>query len=776
MTEHPLTNFTTLRVRAGLEIADVEREFAVDSGVARAWEDGTERVPARVLGALKGLANHARHPELPLPNPSPTVLTPDHASSRRAIECDCFPFEFFSDLAEVESWRKELHRPIYHIHKWWAQRLGSVFRAILLGSLSSESADVRELFYKAARFPDATVFDPFMGSGTTIGEALKLGARAIGRDINPVAHFLVKNALAEHPRSKILQTYHEIEQDVSDRLKHYYKAETAEGFLDVLYYFWVKVVECPACASEVDLFSNYVFARHAYARKYPSAHAICPNCGDIHQTRYDAQHVACGCGFEFDPQNGPARGAKARCDECTHEFKIVDAIKRTEAPPRHRLYAKQVLLPSGQRAYLRATEADEALYREAADALKALGAAYPSVAISPGYNTNQARNYNYLFWHQMFNERQLLCLSILSSRIAAISDEHLRNLFACLFSGMLEFNNLFTSFKGEGTGAVRHMFAHHVLKPERVPLEANVWGTPKNTGSFSTLFEGRLKRALDYADRPFEIRLDSTGKSHKVYGLSDSIGYKIADDFEGFRGQRVYLSCGDSSCTDIPDRSLDLIVTDPPFFDNVHYSELADFFHVWQRYILTKRAAGTNESTRSDAEVQSTKAETFTSRLAGVFKECERVLRDDGLMVFTYHHSRAEGWQSLLEAIGSAKFEVSAVQPIKAEMSVAMPKLQAAEPIDLDIIVVCRKRTKSDTRKEEADWINAVHAAAARQVSRFKAAHRRLSRNDVRVIVTSQALKVLSGIGDTMREVSLLESATVRLENIIDQLHLSQLS
>ncbi len=197
---------------------------------------------------------------------------------------------------------------------------------------------------------------------------------------------------------------------------------------------------------------------------------------------------------------------------------------------------------------------------------------------------------------------------------------------------------------------------------------------------------------------------------------------------------------------------------------------------MWQRYILTKRAAGTNESTRSDAEVQSTKAETFTSRLAGVFKECERVLRDDGLMVFTYHHSRAEGWQSLLEAIGSAKFEVSAVQPIKAEMSVAMPKLQAAEPIDLDIIVVCRKRTKSDTRKEEADWINAVHAAAARQVSRFKAAHRRLSRNDVRVIVTSQALKVLSGIGDTMREVSLLESATVRLENIIDQLHLSQLS
>ena len=50
---------------------------------------------------------------------------------------------------------------------------------------------------------------------------------------------------------------------------------------------------------------------------------------------------------------------------------------------------------------------------------------------------------------------------------------------------------MFASYKGEGTGAVRHMFAHHILKPERVPLEANLWGTPKSSGSFSTMFEGQ---------------------------------------------------------------------------------------------------------------------------------------------------------------------------------------------------------------------------------------------------------------------------------------------
>ena len=50
------------------------------------------------------------------------------------IESDEFPFEFLSPLAERESWRKEVHRPIYHVHKWWAKRLGSVFRGILLGA------------------------------------------------------------------------------------------------------------------------------------------------------------------------------------------------------------------------------------------------------------------------------------------------------------------------------------------------------------------------------------------------------------------------------------------------------------------------------------------------------------------------------------------------------------------------------------------------------------------------------------------------------------------
>ena len=99
------------------------------------------------------------------------------ATNGTLIESDEFPFEFLSQLAERESWRKEIHRPIYHVHKWWAKRLGSVFRGILLGCELPESASLATEFYRSHAFADRTVFDPFMGSGTTIGELISSDSR-----------------------------------------------------------------------------------------------------------------------------------------------------------------------------------------------------------------------------------------------------------------------------------------------------------------------------------------------------------------------------------------------------------------------------------------------------------------------------------------------------------------------------------------------------------------------------------------------------------------------
>ncbi len=686
-------------------------------------------------------------PLFPTSQEPPTTLeTPSQAV--RAIEDESFPFERLSDIAEIESWRKEISRPNYHIHKWWAQRLGSVFRGIVIGAFAPQGSSVLDLFYSPVRLHNVTVFDPFMGSGTTIGETLKMGGRAIGRDINPVAYFLVRNSLSLPRLEELAKTFREIQRDVASEIGLYYQARLPNGRkAQVLYYFWVKQVACPSCEQAVDLFSSYIFAQHAYPKQYPDARSLCPTCGAVNAARYDAQLITCGCCHQaFDPSAAPARGTKAHCPKCSEAFAILKAVRRKAEPPSHRLYAKLVLTNSGEKIYLPADDFDRDLYEEAKRKLDKRAHDFPLVGIQPGYNTNQVLNYGYKYWHQFFNARQLLCLSILAERIRNISDERQREVFCCLFSGVLEFNNMFTSFKGEGTGAVRHMFYHHILKPERTPLEANAWGTPKSSGSFSTLFETRIVRAFDYCENPFELRPVRNGtlvSSEKVYELSLPLFHCIASSFAQFvEGASVYLSCGDSAYTDLATESVDAVITDPPFFDNVHYSQLADFFYVWQRHILGEREYNAGRTTRSEAEVQQSNPDVFVERLAGVWRECNRVLKRDGVLIFTYHHSRREGWRCLLASLLKAGFAVVRAHPIKSEMSVATPKHQARDPIDLDMIFVCRKKNARPPAPRMA--LQRVVAEASKeaqgQLDRLRNTGRIPGRGDIRVILMAQVV------------------------------------
>ena len=409
----------------------------------------------------------------------------------RIIETDNFPFEFLSKLAERESWRKEIHRPIYHIHKWWANRLGSVFRGILLGAILPDGSDFEREFYKTHSEPGLTVFDPFMGSGTTVGEAHKLGLTALGRDINPVAVQSVRTALGPMERDALLDAFDGLERGVGQDIKGLYRSRDSKGRLcDVLYFFWVMQVPCVSCRASVDLFPSWVIARNAYPDRKPEVQVLCPGCGHVFPSANGHTLAQCGnCGCKFDPTRANAQGAKTTCPHCAQTFKILDAAAALGARPAFRLYAKLVLTATGEKEYLPARPEDQQKYQLAVNRLQEEGAQgellVPTAALRDGYNTRQAMSYNFTTWRSFFNDRQLLALAWLRRAILEIEDSPARDSLLTLFSGVLEFNNLFASYKGEGTGAVRHMFSHHILRPERTPIEANVWGTPKSSGSFS---------------------------------------------------------------------------------------------------------------------------------------------------------------------------------------------------------------------------------------------------------------------------------------------------
>ena len=665
-------------------------------------------------------------------------------SQPRLIEADAFPFEFLSAVAERESWRKEIYRPIYHIHKWWANRLGSVFRGILLGCLLPEGDNLQDAFYQKHQFGQTSVLDPFMGSGTTVGEAHKLGCAVMGRDINPVACEVVRVALGPLSRPQLQDAFAQLAETVGERLQLLYKAPDDSGLLcDVLYYFWVKWVPCPNCNSPVDLFSSRIFARNAYPDRKPEVRICCPGCGGIFSAHNGDTEAQCPrCEMHFDPHTGPAKGASATCTVCSRSFSIAEAARKTGQPPDHRLYAKLLLSPDGKKNYLPSTQKDVSNYETCqlalTDELKRGAIRLPDMLLADGYNTRQAMSYAYRGWRDFFNDRQLLALGWLQKAITELPAAMMRDAFLVLFSGVLEFNNIFASYKGEGTGAVRHMFAHHILKPERTPIEANLWGTPKSSGSFTNLYRSRLLRAVDYRTAPFEATTKGSGKT---YCAAEPFSGEVVVSWpvEGiFRGRSIYLSCGSSDDTGLPDKSIDLIVTDPPFFDNVHYSELADFFFAWQA-LYPRGFIENTPTTRHEREVQDTDPDRFALKLCAVFTECGRILKDDGLLVFTYHHSRKEGWSSLVSAIYGAGFTVVNAHPVRSEMTVAAPKAQAKEPIQLDMVLVCKKKA-ADTRSHGGANGTTKEAAAraSQKLGRLRSLGLTLSQNDRRIVFVGQ--------------------------------------
>jgi len=221
---------------------------------------------------------------------------PSTAAVPRAIEVG-FPIVEINRLAEPE---RNSFKPIYQMHKWFARRASCVFRAILLGALKpaaqpdGTATDLMAEFYRNhADDPDTKgklVFDPFMGGGTTVVEALRLGCKVIGIDLNPVAWFIVKTEIESVDMAALEAAFERLAErpvawnggkPLRETLLDFYKTEIAPGVeADVIYTFWVKHAVCTdqSCKKEVPLFKDYLVAQKTMTVRYWRDIA-CPECG-----------------------------------------------------------------------------------------------------------------------------------------------------------------------------------------------------------------------------------------------------------------------------------------------------------------------------------------------------------------------------------------------------------------------------------------------------------------------------------------------------------------
>lgn len=436
------------------------------------------------------------------------------------------------------------------------------------------------------------------------------------------------------------------------------------------------------------------------------------------------------------------------------------------------MYCK-IVMRNGRKSYEQIEDFDLALYHKASEVLKTFESDIPDLPILQGINTKQIINYGYCRWRDMFNDRQLLSIVLLAKQILSLEDEKLRMLFGVLLSGTMEFNNMFCSYKGEGTGAVRPLFYNHILKPELAPLEANLWGTGSSSGSFSSFFQSRIIRALQYKADPFEVAIN--GESSGKYYLErlDSYVRHSASSFQDCNASKSLgeldvnspvICCQDSATLPIADETVDLVLTDPPFFDNVNYSELADFFFAWQSKWGLGFAANTNATTRQLQEVQDSQAEAFGDKLGAVFTNCWRVLKPEGKLIFTYHHSRIDGWLPVYYAITRAGFQIENTMLVKAEMSVSVAIMAAKQPINFDLVFVCTKQT-SDSSEEYP--LTEIYANMQAHLSAITNAGLTLSEGDKMMLIYGKALEMLSKKNHKTVTMDLLNDCVSTLTELI---------
>jgi putative DNA methylase len=652
-------------------------------------------------------------------------------------------------LAEHESWRKELHAPATHIGKWWAQRLGTVTRAILLNAITP--AGDKAICAAEPPLSGVTVLDPFLGSGTTLVEASKLGASIAGQDINPVAVLTARQALAEWDDERISAATQLITEQCAERIRVLFR--TRDG-ASILGNFWVMVADCCECGAPVDLFSSYIFARHAYPQRYPVARAICPRCFRVVTVKLDTdKDISCeGCG-ERSPFQGPAQGDRAASGPVTsfvcasgHRSRIREALAKQAA--RYRMYASLVLDEGGRRQYVATTPDDLALYRRAQQELEANAdlLVQPVGDLVAGRNTDQAVGWGFSSWSSFFNDRQLLCLGRIATSIRDLPDGLEREALAAVLMKTLEFNTICSTFKGEGTGAVRSLFHNHTLRPERTPFEANPWDGTGRDGNGSAGFAYALKRlgrASRSKRRPADLVRGEEGPA-VVTGLSIPYARPLVQTLEGFvaNPNAAYIATGSSTSVGLPDHSVDIVLTDPPFLANVSYSELADFFHAWLKGVRPFPDYSQDGTTRVEGEVQAPDPARFRAALGTIWREVGRVLRPGGVLAFSFHHSDASGWAALHQSLADAQFIVTNLVPVADEMVTSLSRAGAAEPTRLNAVVVCRH--ESHDPEPHAKDVEAALLQARDALGSLVDAGIDLGPGDVRSILRGTALARLT--------------------------------
>jgi putative DNA methylase len=590
----------------------------------------------------------------------------------------------------------------------------------------------------AARAPRPRVLDMFSGGGAIPLEALRLGCETFALDLNPVAHIIevctlvypqkygdpdakargmtgAKNergestwgGLAEevgHWGSWVLKKVKPEIGDLyppvpdpeykgkksaiqSDWLKKDDPEDVPQGYLKPVAYVWTRTVKCknPACGATVPLVKQTWLCRKD--GRYVAMKMVAAP--DKKEVTFKVVEARTEKGLGFDPAAFSTSG-NASCPWCGT---VADDTYVKEEGISHRL-GQHLMAVVGRRnnekgkQYLSHTEVpvdclpqEPVIKQRLIELCRTSGLDLPAEPIvDDGKNSFWCTLYGNTTWGDVFSLRQALTLLTFAAATNAARDE-MQTIYAdpdrviaiatylgLMLSRTANFCSTLCLWNSTGGRGVVHSFSH-----QAVPL---TWDYPES----NPLFE------------------EAAGWRASM----DAVQQVLANLPDGIPATVVR---GNASDHPWHSQFLDAVITDPPYYDNISYADLSDFFYVWLKRAIgrvypqhfagkgsPKKQEIVSDSARHNGDRDQSRR-WFEQNLQSALRNASKALKPSGSLVCVYAHKTTLGWASLVEALRATEFVVVEAWPLSTERPGGMKVDRAM--LASSIFLVARKRDPS---------------------------------------------------------------------------------
>jgi putative DNA methylase len=531
------------------------------------------------------------------------------------------------------------------------------------------------------------VVDSFAGGGSIPLESLRVGCDTFASDLNPVACLVLRTMLESIPRygSELAQRFRaesaQLEQGAEREIARYYPKEPNGQY--PFAYVWARTARCeaPNCGLEIPLLTSLWLSKRRNA-KVALRYTVRESAPGSYKLEFElfqpttelevgpgtVRHVRAVC-----PRCGVTLpNARIRAQLCTHRGGASDA----------RLIAVVVRDPDGHLSYRLPNERDYSAYIEAAGTLRRQSAdataAIPNEPLPQRFRAKSSFDvipYGASTWADLFNARQLLSLTtitrlIRSNRSRTDCETAVSELLALSVSKLAERLSAGVSWITQ-TQAIRGTFSR-----QAVPM---IW---------------------DYVEIvPFGV---STQYREVAEAMARAIETEAA---AGLRPAMVREA--NAAETLLPDQSAATWFTDPPYYDNIAYADLADFFYVWLKRALpdhpllrdpydpsnrlTPKAKECIQSEERIVDGRPMDRDHFERCVREAFHEGNRICSPNGIASVVFAHKKTEGWEALLAALHSGNWTITASWPIITERAARLVARQQAA-LAASVHLVCRPR------------------------------------------------------------------------------------